>query len=141
VVVISYVHRTGVDGLLPEPGPASGGEPTFGWPLALFADAPGSVSQRLCPDPGWLVHELTNSWGPAISVRNEATLSEFSTDWSLATTDLLSDAVPWRTLNMEPFTGSGATGCVKVNRPHRDRDIWPRLESSLSTRRGNCRSG
>lgn len=32
-----------------------------------------------------------------VSVRRKDTLSEFSTGWSLATADLLSDAVPWRT--------------------------------------------
>ena len=32
-----------------------------------------------------------------VSVRRRDTLSEFSTDWSLATAGLLSDAVPWRT--------------------------------------------
>lgn len=32
-----------------------------------------------------------------VSVRNKDNLSEFSTDWNLATTDLLGDAAPWRT--------------------------------------------
>lgn len=32
-----------------------------------------------------------------VSVRNKETLAEYSTDWGLATTDLLSVAMPWRT--------------------------------------------
>lgn len=32
-----------------------------------------------------------------VSVRNRETLAEYSTDWSLATTDLLGAATPWRT--------------------------------------------
>jgi hypothetical protein len=32
-----------------------------------------------------------------VSVRNKETLAEYSTDWGLATTDLLSQAMPWRT--------------------------------------------
>ena len=32
-----------------------------------------------------------------VSVRNKETLAEYSTDWGLATTDLLSAATPWRT--------------------------------------------
>lgn len=32
-----------------------------------------------------------------VSVHNKATLAEYSTDWGLATTDLLSVAMPWRT--------------------------------------------
>jgi hypothetical protein len=32
-----------------------------------------------------------------VSVRNKETLAEYSTDWGLATTDLLSAAMPWRT--------------------------------------------
>ena len=32
-----------------------------------------------------------------VSVRNKDDLSEFSKDWNLTTTDLLSNAAPWRT--------------------------------------------
>ncbi|BBX30703.1 TnsA-like heteromeric transposase endonuclease subunit [Mycolicibacterium alvei] len=32
-----------------------------------------------------------------VSVRNKETLAEYSTDWGLVTTDLLSAAMPWRT--------------------------------------------
>jgi hypothetical protein len=32
-----------------------------------------------------------------VSVRNKETLAEYSTNWGLATADLLSEAMPWRT--------------------------------------------
>ena len=32
-----------------------------------------------------------------VSIRNKETMAEYSTDWGLATSDLLSAAMPWRT--------------------------------------------
>lgn len=55
-----------------------------------------------------------------VSVRNEETLAEFSTDWGLATVDLLSAAAPWRTFRwyrgQKHYSGSywSATECAHV---------------------------